>query len=206
MQRSLVRLSAELDRKVHPLTTLHELRAEVGRTCCANASVAIGEEATYTRRVNIRLGVRLLSALVLVAAGLVVAGTPAQAAGTSPPPPGLTQSGRALWNLEALLRDTFGSGFVCVVYESHRPDFVSKRCGSLSLAQMQLYEFTFAGARQSAFHLVARRSPPFSGNYPIPIEVAGSYVACDRYAKTFLFTNGAAYGLAPECLPSRRFP
>ena len=64
---------------------------------------------------------------------------------------------------------------------------------------MQPYEFKFTDARRSPYHLVSRRTSPFTGNYPIPIEIAGRYIACDRKAKTFLFTNGAQYGFSPGC-------
>jgi hypothetical protein len=159
------------------------------------------EPVARLRLTKVTIGLALrLTAMPILAATLLVGGfTLADAAHATPP--GLTQDGKALWNFEALLRATFGSGLVCVVSKSGLPDFVSKPCQSLPLAGMQPYEFKFAGARRSAYHLVSRRKPPFAGNYPIPVEIAGRYIACNSNATTFLFTNGAQYGFSPGCYP-----
>ena len=121
---------------------------------------------------------RTVIASAIVAA--LVGGTLASAAG--PPPsitPSLTPHGRVIWNLDALLLDTFGDRTACYDGE-HTAIFSVARgsdCPSPS-ARYQEYVFTFLNARDSQFHLVKLAKEPFTGVTNSPLLVDGRYVAC----------------------------
>jgi hypothetical protein len=122
-------------------------------------------------------------------------------AATAEPPPGLTSQGRTLWELEALLHDTFHSLPVSAHYDSGR-DWRFAACGRVGcspLAYWGIYFFTFRTARHSAFHLSRRHSLPNVGNSPVPIKVAGRLVACDRAETRFLFNYGSAARFGFAC-------
>lgn len=88
-------------------------------------------------------------ATVLSVLGLVLLGGLALADG---PPPGLRQSltasGRVIWNLDALVKDTFGTRVAC--YDAARSKIFSVPHGADCpgpAARYWFYEFTFAIAR-----------------------------------------------------------
>lgn len=141
-----------------------------------------------------------LLALVLLLS-LLTNGSSTAAPSVASPPRNLTSKGRTLWELEALLRDQFGSLPVSAHY---RPGwwwtFAACRTGCAPLSYWNIYFFTFTNARNSTFHLSSRRTRPNLGNYPIPIKVKGRYVACDRAESRYLITYGSAAGLALDCL------
>lgn len=125
------------------------------------------------------------------------------AAGQSPP--GLTPAGWTLWEFEALLHDTFYNLPVSAHYNRGK-SWKFAACGRIGCAPLSywnIYFFTFKNARQSTFHLSARRALPSFGNYPIPIEVKGHFVACNRSESRFLITYGSAVGLGLACLSIR---
>lgn len=123
---------------------------------------------------------RTATALVVVAAiGLVMA-LSALAAG---PPSGLagslTANGRVIWNLDALLNDTFGDRTDC--YDAKTTSIFSVSRGSgcpAPVARYQTYVFTFLNAFGSQFRLVSLSKPPFTGVTSVPLRVKGRYVSC----------------------------
>jgi hypothetical protein len=150
------------------------------------------------RPVSGRAGALQLLAVCLLASA-ALAGV--ASAATAEPPPGLTSQGRTLWELEALLHDTFHSLPVSAHYDSGR-DWRFAACGRVGcspLAYWGIYFFTFRTARHSAFHLSRRHSLPNVGNSPVPIKVAGRLVACDRAETRFLFNYGSAARFGFAC-------
>jgi hypothetical protein len=115
-----------------------------------------------------------------VLAAMLLGALAASAAG--PPPsitPSLTPNGRVIWNLDALINDTFGDRVDC--WDGERDNvFAVARNGECPgpEARYEEYVFTFLNARDSSFHLVKRSSPPFSGATSVPIRVDNEYVAC----------------------------
>src|SRR2546428_14067421 len=103
----------------------------------------------------------------LIALCVVLALATSAAGRTSRPPAGLSNRGRALWNFEALLHDTFGNGLVCT---RGSMNFVSGGCAPLVTWSPDFY--VFAGGRHSAVHLVGRRPGGSFGNYPILVWVS----------------------------------
>jgi hypothetical protein len=98
------------------------------------------------------------------------------------PPGDLTESGRLLWNLEALLHDTFGSTPLCVNYSdgpSHPGNFSTH---FLDDAHSRYFVYTFAAARHSAFKLirpVARPKPAIgAAGGETPLTVLGAFISC----------------------------
>ena len=98
----------------------------------------------------------------------------------SGPPPGLTVYGQTLWNLEALLHDTFGNKTTCLRLRDYA--FVSTTCGDL--ADYGYWKNMFAGARHSHFKLVRLARPPAMGNVGV-ITIKGLYVSCGRFPVAF---------------------
>jgi hypothetical protein len=96
------------------------------------------------------------------------------------PPSGLTVYGKTLWNLEALLHDTFGSNETCLRRRDY--NFVSATCGDL--ANYGYWKNMFVGARNSRFKLVRLRHQPGMGN-TAPIRINGQYVYCGRFPVAF---------------------
>jgi hypothetical protein len=118
-----------------------------------------------------------LSALLLL---LSLSSGMAAGRATSGPPQGLTVYGQTLWNLEALLHDTFGNRSVCLRL---RDDvFLSETCGDL--ARYGYWKNMFVGARDSRFRLVRRAHAPALGNV-VPVRVKGLYVFCGNFPVAF---------------------
>ena len=146
--------------------------------------------------VAIRAGVAI--AVLLASVAVCTASAFAQ------PPPGLTQSGRTVWEFEALLHDTFNRLPVSAHYDQGVDwKFAACRLGCAPLAYWGIYFFTFKNARRSAFHLSPRHTLTGFGNYPIPIKVRGRFVACNQTETKFLITYGSAAGLGLACLATR---
>src|SRR4051812_37579342 len=88
---------------------------------------------------------------MLAALALSLAGGGAGATRTAGPPPGLTSHGRAVWNLDALLHDTFGrrpvylnAGATPKTPRNFSTRFTADCCSSY-------YLYTFTMASGSAF-------------------------------------------------------
>jgi hypothetical protein len=122
----------------------------------------------------------LSTAAVAMAVGLsaAFAGVNVRQGGTaSRPPAGLTVYGQTLWNVEALLHDTFGNKTVCLRLRDYA--FVSASCGDL--ADYGYWENMFVGARHSMFKLARLAHPPAMGNVGV-VTVKGLYVSCGSFA------------------------
>lgn len=96
------------------------------------------------------------------------------------PPAGLTAYGRVVWNLDALLHDTFGDRQVWEDYgRGPIPNFSTK---FIDLASSVPWAYTFATARRSQFRAVRPRHPPKIGDYVtgenVPFRIRGAYIAC----------------------------
>ena len=94
------------------------------------------------------------------------------------PPDGLTAQGRLLWNMEALLRDTFERRTVWLHY-GRTYDF-STASGALCCAGQ--YYFTFSNARGSRFRAIRPTRPPktlmgASGG-EVPLTIRLYYISC----------------------------
>jgi hypothetical protein len=126
---------------------------------------------------------RLSLAIVCAASLLVVAGgTAAQLTATGPPPElsrSLTPNGRVLWNLDALLNDTFGNRVDC--YDGQRIVLFSVPHGGYCpapQARYQTYVFTFLNANHSEFRLVRLARAPDTGATNAPVRVGSRFVSC----------------------------
>src|SRR3981081_2148013 len=102
-------------------------------------------------------------------------------AGSSPP--GLSNSGRILWQFEALLHDKFGKRPVCASGRWAQ-NFTSGSCSPLAVYSP--YFYVFANAHASAFHISSKAKVGGFGNYPTPVLVRGHPLACDRGETRFL--------------------
>jgi hypothetical protein len=118
-----------------------------------------------------------LMTVACVAAG---GGASARASG---PPGGLTGYGRAVWNLDALLRDTFGNRAVYLSVPQNFPR-VPRNFSTVSGANCcsAYYLPTFTAARASSFKLFGPTKPPkpvigASGG-EVPLTVRGAYIYC----------------------------
>jgi hypothetical protein len=120
---------------------------------------------------------------VAAAIGLFAAfgsATPTSERAKPAPPASLTVYGRTLWNLEALLHDTFGNKTTCLRWRDYA--FLSRTCGDL--ANYGYWKDVFVGARGSRFKLVRLRQQPATlGN--VAITVKGRYVFCGSFPVAF---------------------
>ncbi len=119
--------------------------------------------------------------LVAVATAAVLYGAlPVNAAG----PPhtlshDLTAQGEVIWNLDALVKDTFGDQTVC--WDGlHLNVFAVRGNGGCPApaARYAPYQFVFRDAHGSSFRLVSRSSSPLVGATASAIRVDGRYVSC----------------------------
>jgi len=112
----------------------------------------------------------------------MLAGGVADALASGPPAslaPSLTANGRVIWNLDALVNDTFGDRDEC--FDGKRIDIFSEAHGAgcpAPEARYQTYVFTFLNAFHSAFWLVRRSTPPNTGATTAALRVDGEYVSC----------------------------
>src|ERR671915_11033 len=117
----------------------------------------------------------------------------------SPGPVGLTAQGQLLWNLDALVRDTFGSRPVCLRYAGTQ---LSLAGCSAAAPRRTAYRLTFIGAEGSRFRLSDRSTPPALGARAPLLRLRTSYISCGTQRWLALGAN-----LAVSCereLPSRQ--
>jgi hypothetical protein len=95
----------------------------------------------------------------------------------SPGPVGLTTQGQLVWNLDALVRDVFGSRATCLLPATNQLSVVA--C-SASPPGGTAYRTTFAGAEGSGFRLSNRSRPPALRAPAVPLKLRTSYVSCGR--------------------------
>jgi hypothetical protein len=138
--------------------------------------------------------VSLLAVLVTAMSVIAIGGASARSMG---PPTGLTSYGRSVWNLEALLQDTFGAHSVYLNVRRSWPKTPANfSVVFINNAHSAAYLFTFANAHRSAF--VTRRPAkpprPFIGasGGEVPLTVNGDYIDCG--AGRWLFEH---YGNGP---------
>jgi hypothetical protein len=136
----------------------------------------------------LRLGLAAVALLVLSGCG-------ANGTRLGVPPSGLTPYGRVVWNLDALLHDSFGNRQVWENYarSNGTPNYSTR---FVSGASSTPYTYTFAAARSSTFKAVRPEHPPRSGTYVtgenFPVRVRGAYVSCGR--GTWLYErNGQSF-------------
>jgi hypothetical protein len=130
-----------------------------------------------------------LALLFLVAFG--VGAAPAGSASSSPPQ-GLTDSGRDLWNLDALLHDTFGNRAVYLTPGPASPTSENFTTHFIDEANSYLWIYTFADARHSAFRPLRPtvHPKPYEGTagWQGVVKVSGAYVSCGR--NLWLYQDG----------------
>lgn len=95
------------------------------------------------------------------------------------PPAGLSDDGRLLWQLEALLRDTFGSSDFYLHYDREVAWFDHEFTGNCC---SEYWNFLFPDATGSDLRLTSL-SRPLPANLgasggAVPIMVLGDYIAC----------------------------
>jgi hypothetical protein len=95
----------------------------------------------------------------------------------SPGPIGLTTQGQLVWNLDALVRDVFGSRPACLLYA---PNQLSVVACSASPPGGTAYRTTFTGVDRSGFRLSNRSTPPTLRAYAVPLKLRTSYLSCGR--------------------------
>jgi hypothetical protein len=104
---------------------------------------------------------------------------PAIGLGASEPPAGLTSSGRVIWNLDALLRDTYGSRVVCWDGQRYMIFAVARgRYCPAPEARYQAWDFTFRSARDSTFRRIHLAKEPSTGATNVPVRVGENYISC----------------------------
>ncbi len=119
---------------------------------------------------------------VFAAALAAVLSTPALASAAGPPhslAQSLTTNGRVLWNLDALLNDTFGNRVEC--YRSAAVQIFSVPHGSYcpgDSASVQPYVFTFVNAYHSEFRLVHLAKEPNTGATNGPLRIGSEFISC----------------------------
>jgi len=117
--------------------------------------------------------------------------------------PGLTSQGHLFWNLEALLKTTFGAKKLATdASRRGYVDFVGcGKTGCAPLARYDPYWYTFSDPVGSAFHVSDQRFKSWSfGNYPEPVLIDGKIVACDPKEHSFLIHYADASSFSLACL------
>lgn len=138
----------------------------------------------------------LAGVVAAVVLGTVQSSARASRLHESQAPSGLTRQGLLTWQLESLLKKTFGDRPVSM---SGRDNF---SCSGLCIpiATYSSYRFVFSHPTGTEFHISARSSRDMSfGNYPVPVMVRGHPIACDSKEKTFLIAFTDLAGLALDC-------
>jgi hypothetical protein len=128
----------------------------------------------------------------------------------------ITSDGALLWNLEALLRATFGpkqpssadNTDTGPTDPSNPPtnsvsgNYMDFNCAGVDCSPLAVYDpywYTFADPTNSVFHLSHQNYKEWSfGNYPEPVLINGKIVACNSQESTFLvrYTDASSFTLA----------
>lgn len=109
------------------------------------------------------------------------------------PPPGLTAYGRVVWNLDALLHDTFGQKHVYLNTKQSYPRSPANFSTSfINNARSRYYIFTFANAHSSVLRTIGPTKLPKpnigASGYEVPLTIRGAYIYCGR--SRWLFEHG----------------
>jgi hypothetical protein len=140
-----------------------------------------------TRAKSSRIGTRLVAAVGVIFACILVPEIASSSGMGQPssPPRGLTSYGGEVWELDALLHDTFGKEVVNLAStRSTTNNFVT---GFVPIAAGGQYTYTFADASHSTFRIVRSTRPPKTfpdvSYGPIhPFRVHGAYISCGNGA------------------------
>lgn len=140
---------------------------------------------------------RVLLLTVVVAALGVASASGSDVATRASPPPGLTAYGRAVWNLDALLHDTFGDRQVWLNARSSYPRTPANFSTTVvDLAHSRDVVYTFADAHGSAFRLMRPRRAPKpeigASGWDALLTVRGAYISCG-HGKWLYEHGGEAY-------------
>jgi hypothetical protein len=120
----------------------------------------------------------MLPRLFIVLAVVAVFAT-ANGDAASAPPPSLTSSGQVIWNLDALLHDTYGNRTAC--WDGRRYTIFAVVRGEYCPApeaRYQAWDFTFLSAQSSEFRRVHLARQPLTGVTNVPVRVGRDYVSC----------------------------
>lgn len=137
-------------------------------------------------------------------------GTGAALAMPTGPPVGLTPFGRVVWNLDALLHDTFGNRRVWANPSGPDGQMSDFSTTFRSTATSAPYVYTFANARVSSFRAVRPTRPPRIGTYAtgsnVPVKIRGAYISCAK-GKWLYERQGQAFPNGPMwCSPTPLAP
>jgi hypothetical protein len=113
------------------------------------------------------------------------------------PPPGLTAYGRAVWNLDALLHDTFGNGQVWLNVRRSYPNTPANFSTTFfDFARSRIVAYTFADAHGSAFRLMRPKHAPRpdigASGWDALLTIRGAYISCGS-SKWLYEHGGEAY-------------
>jgi len=129
-----------------------------------------------------RLIVVVISAVCL----FVLSSADGSLGGRSGAPANLTDYGRTVWNLEALLRDTFGPKEVWLQYRGQITPKAAWNFSTVVTANCcgGSYHYTFAAATNSTFYTDRPTRPPRAqiggSGGEIPLTVRKAYISCGR--------------------------
>jgi hypothetical protein len=141
-------------------------------------------EPRYGRKMSRRL-------LVATAALFLLAGCGGSTGASRPG--GLTAYGQAVWNIDALLHDTFGKRDVWVDYIGSYPNFSTR---FVDLASSVPWPYTFSAARHSTYAAVSPKRPPGIGTFvtgsDVPMRIEGAYISCG-HGRWLYSRSGQAY-------------
>jgi hypothetical protein len=134
-----------------------------------------------------------LAVLIALATLVSVAGARAHASAGGTAPPGLTTYGQTMWNLDALLHDTFGDKDVYVnSTDSYPRSPANFSTAFINNAHSRYYIYTFANAHHSSFRLFGPTKPPSpiigASGYEVPLKINGSFIYCGT--GKWLFEHG----------------
>ena len=135
----------------------------------------------------------LVSVVVVTLMVTPLAGSSASA--PAGPPAGLTLYGLMIWNLDALVRDTYGGRHACL----RQPDLSIHRC-SLPIYNDGDYRVTFASSSGSGFKALSRSSNPLSAMNVVPLRIGRRYVLCGANRWLGITNAPTGWGEAVACV------
>jgi hypothetical protein len=148
------------------------------------------------------LGMALLvSLIVALPTSAFAASRPSTPSGQ----PSLSDQGQLLWNLEALLHQTFGSRQPSVSGKNVSENFsCAGDCSPLSTYSPYFYTFTNLGKSDMRLSSADVLKDSF-GNYPVPVLIRGKAIACNSAGTEFLAINRAESSFTLMCLAPQHF-
>jgi hypothetical protein len=90
----------------------------------------------------------------------------------------LTTYGQLVWNLDALVRDVFGSQQVCLLHASSQ---LSPAACSASEQRRSAYRTTFDRAERSELRLRKTATAPRLRGRAVPLRIGTNYISCGRH-------------------------